>query len=78
MRVTQKVFEGLGTVNVPHKNTINGIGSANILAEATCVQKIDTLVEICKIKRQKQTYHIDEHKHIANEISVRDQRKPQS
>lgn len=42
MRVTQKVFDGLGTVNVPHKNTINGIGRANILAEATCVQTKST------------------------------------
>lgn len=43
MRVTQKVFDGLGTVKVPHKKTINGIGIDNILAEATCINKIDIL-----------------------------------
>lgn len=29
----QNVFDGRGTVNVPHKNTINGIGNASKLCE---------------------------------------------
>lgn len=33
--VTQNVFDGRGTDRVPHKNTINGIGNARMLAEAT-------------------------------------------
>lgn len=31
----QNVFDGRGTVSVPHKNTINGIGNANILCDTT-------------------------------------------
>lgn len=38
--VTQNVFDGRGTDNVPHKNTINGIGNARTLAEATLTDEI--------------------------------------
>lgn len=32
---TQNVFDGRGTVSVPHKNTISGMGNASKLADAT-------------------------------------------
>lgn len=33
IKLTQKVFVGLGTVNVPQKKTIKGNGSDNMLAD---------------------------------------------
>lgn len=59
MRVTQKVFDGRGTVRVPHRNTIIGIGSDSILADAICKRyfySFNSIIKIIVFKLSSQIY----------------------